>query len=143
MKLISYAFFYGYIGTVLLAGFWGAFINPVYDFKLLFHANVQALPDSFRINLLSQYRFLRALELGFGIFTIIFRKEIFNTTKYNRLFLIIMCCGILSRIVSVLVDGSPNTLFYFFLFYEVVSFIFIFIYTRNNIIANGSAGSNA
>ena len=142
MKLISYCFFYAYIGIVLLAGFWGAFVDPVFDFKLLFHQDIHTLPDSFRINLLSQYRFLRAIELGFGIFSVIFRNGIFSTPKYNILFLTIMGLGLLSRIVSVFADGYPNGMFYFFLFYELVAFIFIFIYTRNKIFVNGNAGSS-
>lgn len=143
MKIISYSFFYAYTGIVLLAGFWGAFINPVFDFKLLFNVDIHTLPDPFRINLLSQYRFLRAIELGFGIFTVSFIKQIFSTQLYNRLFLTIMGFGLLSRIISVFVDGKPNGLFYFFLFYELIAFIFIFIYTRKTIVANGNSGTSA
>jgi len=132
MKFISHFFFYTYIGLIILAGFWGAFIDPVYDFKLLFHADIHTLPDSFRINLLCQYRFLRAIELGFGLFSVSFGKEIFSVVKYNRLFLIAMSCGILARTFSLFIDGHPLPLAYFFLFYELTGLIFIFFYTRNN-----------
>ena len=132
MKFISHFFFYTYVGLVILAGFWGAFVNPYYDFRLLFNADVHALPDSFRINLLSQYRFLRAIELGFGIFSMLFVRQIFTITKYNNLFLTIMCCGILGRVFSVLFDGQPLPLTWFFLLYELTGLVFIFIYTKYN-----------
>ena len=89
MKLANYFFYYVYIGTVVIAGFWGAFINPYFDYKLLFHLNVHDLPEYTRTNMLSQYRFLRAIELGFGIFAIVFVRNIFSDKKFNQLFLFI------------------------------------------------------
>jgi hypothetical protein len=138
MKAISYFFFYTYIGLVLTAGFWGAFINPVYDQKLLFQLDVHSLPDNTRINLLSQYRFLRAIELGFGIFSILFVKEIFSEKKYNRLFLLIMGLGVMSRIFSFIFDGSPGTFFYIFFFWELLGLISIFSYTAKYIHSHAS-----
>lgn len=130
MRRFSYFFFYTYIGLVILAGFWGAFINPYFDFKLLFSYDVHTLQEQLRINLLSQYRFLRALELGFGLFAIIYMKNIFTETAFNVLFIFIMGSGIMARMVSWLVDGTPNLLTKFFMFYELVGWVLIFIYTR-------------
>lgn len=138
MKAISYFFFYTYIGLVLIAGFWGAFINPAYDQKLLFQLDVHSLPDATRINLLSQYRFLRAIEFGFGIFSILFVKEIFTEKKYNRLFLLIMGMGVLARIFSFISDGSPGTFFYIFFFWELLGVISIFSYTTKYIHSDAS-----
>lgn len=130
MKKLSFFFFYTYIGLVLIAGFWGAFINPYFDFKLLFQMDLYALADAERINLLSQYRFLRALELGFGLFSIVFVKQIFSERTFNILFLFIMSSGILARITSWFVDGRPNGFSQLFMFYELAGLIFIFIYTK-------------
>lgn len=130
MKFLNYAFFYTYIGLVIVAGIWGAFIYPYFDFNYLLHLNVNELPDESRVNLLSQYRFLRALELGYGLFSIIFLKEIFSRKKYNQLFLGIMGLGILARMVSWMVDGMPSSLFIFFLAYEAVGLVIILIYSR-------------
>jgi uncharacterized protein DUF4345 len=139
MKFISYTFFYTYIGLVIFAGFGGAFISTALDFKFLFNVDIHTLPDAYRVNLLSQYRFLRGIEFGYGVFAIVFRKEIFTIKKYNSVYLVIMGSGILGRVFSILFDGSPNGKLYFFLIYELVAFIFIIIYTRNNI--NGTAVS--
>ena len=130
MKFLNHVFFYSYIGLVILAGSWGAFFNANLDFEFLFHLNTHELPTHTRINLLSQYRFLRALELGFGIFSILFFKEIFSIKKYNRLFLAIMGLGILARVASWIMDGPPSGLFKFFLTYEAVGWIIIYMYSR-------------
>ncbi len=130
MNWLSHFFFYTYIGLVLVAGFWGAFINPYFDFDLLFSFDPHTLTDHVRINLLSQYRFLRALELGFGLFSILFVNKIFNEKTFNILFLIIMGSGIIARVISWMVDGTPNTLSQLFMFYELTGWIFIFIHTH-------------
>jgi hypothetical protein len=132
MRSASHFFFYTYIGLVVAAGFWGAFINPYFDFRLLFGMDVTALHDTHRINLLSQYRFLRALELGFGIFALLFKKEIFSGQRFNLLFLVIMASGILARIISIVADGLPNYLTIFFLSYELLGWIIIYLYTRKH-----------
>ena len=128
MKNLSYFLFYIYIGLVVLAGFWGAFIYPSMDFEILFKLNLSQLTEFERINLLSQYRFLRALELGFGLFSLVFVRDIFNDLKLNRLFLTIMGLGILARIFSWAFDGVPSYLTMFFMFYEAIGWIVIFIY---------------
>jgi len=130
MRSASHFFFYTYIGLVVVAGFWGAFINPYFDFRLLFGMDVAGLDGPQRINLLSQYRFLRALELGFGFFALLFKKDVFNTHRFNLLFLVIMASGILARLVSIAVDGIPNYLTLFFMSYELIGWIVIYLYTR-------------
>ena len=120
-----------------MAGFWGAFIYPELDFKILFNFQIKDLYDFERINILSQYRFLRGLELGFGIFALTFIKEIFSEKKFNRVFLITMGLGIMARIVSWLVDGNPGFLTKFFLFYEAIGWVLIFVYSKSSLSKNG------
>ncbi len=137
MKKVSYFFFYTYIGLVVLAGFWGAFINPKWDFEFLFNFRIDDLYDFERINILSQYRFLRAIELGFGIFALTFFKQIFSEKKFNFLFLTIMGLGILARVASWIWDGNPGLLTKFFLFYEAIGWMVIFFYSKTTIFKNG------
>ncbi len=131
MQSANYFFFYTYIGLVIIAGFWGAFINPDFDYRLLFNFDTGTLPDFQRINMLSQYRFLRAIELGFGIFAILFVKNIFSEKKFNRLFIFIMSAGVLSRIMSIVMDGIPSGMMLFFLGFELVGVVVIYFYSRN------------
>lgn len=133
MKTLNYFFFYTYIGLVVLAGFWGAFLGADLDHKLLLNLDTSTLTDTTRANVLTQYRFLRAMELGFGLFSIIFRKEIFTVKKFNMLFLCIMLAGVLARTVSLLADGSPGWIFYFFMVYEGIGVIIIYLYSKNKL----------
>src|SRR5690606_21005467 len=109
---------------------WGAFFNPNLDFWYLFNLDTNDLSTYTQVNLLSQYRFLRALELGFGIFSILFLKEIFSIKKFNSLFLAVMGFGVLARVISWTMDGTPSGLFIFFLAYEAVGWSLIYIYSR-------------
>jgi len=136
MKAISYFFFYTYIGLVVVAGFWGAFIGPKNDYSLLFNFDIAELNERIRNDMLSQYRFLRAIELGFGTFAFLFVKEIFSDKKFNKLFLFIMLSGIMARVTGILIDGSLSPLMYFFLLYEVIGLILIFFYSRKKIYAS-------
>lgn len=131
MKKLNYFFFYTYIGLVILAGFWGAFLGADLDHRLLLNLDTRTLADTTRANVLSQYRFLRAMELGFGLFAIVFRTEIFTDKKFNTLFLVIMLAGVLARLISLFADGSPHWIFYFFLIYEGTGVIIIYLYSRN------------
>ena len=133
MKFLNYFFFYTYIGLVLVAGFWGAFINPYFDFKLLFDLDPHTLNEYSRVNLLVQYRFLRALELGFGLFAILFVKNIFTEKTFNTLFLVVMASGVLARSFSWIVDGTPSVLSRLFLFYELLGLVIIFLYSKRNV----------
>lgn len=133
MRTLNYFFFYTYIGLVVLAGFWGAFLGADLDHQLLLNLDTSTLADETRANVLTQYRFLRAMELGFGLFAIVFRSEIFTIKKFNTLFLVIMLAGVLARIVSLLADGSPNWIFYFFMIYEGVGVIIIYLYSRTQL----------
>lgn len=133
MKFASYFFFFAYVGLVVIAGFWGAFINPRFDFLWLFHLNTEGLADYARINMISQYRFLRGIELGYGLFALLFFKPIFHEIKFNWLFLLMMGLGTAGRIVSVVADGPPSSLMYFFLFFELVGIVVISLYSFKNL----------
>ena len=136
MKVIANFFFFTYVGLVVVAGFWGGFINPVWDFDFLFSLDVKTLSNFERTNLLSQYRFLRGLELGFGIFALYFFKKIFSEIVFHRLFLTIMGLGILARLFSWIFDGNPSILTKFFMIYEAIGWCFIFGYGKLNLNSN-------
>lgn len=136
MRLANYFFYYSYIGLVIVAGFWGAFIYPEFDYRLLFNLETNTLTDFQRINLLSQYRFLRAIEMGFGVFAILYVKSIFSKKEFNRLFIFIMGAGVLARIMSIVMDGIPSWMMLFFLAFELVGVVVIYFYSRKLVIQN-------
>ncbi|MDP2890744.1 MAG: DUF4345 family protein [Bacteroidota bacterium] len=136
MRLANYFFYYSYIGLVIVAGFWGAFIYPEFDSRLLFNLETSTLTDFQHINLMSQYRFLRAIEMGFGVFAILFVKSIFSKKEFNLLYIFIMSAGVLARIMSIVMDGIPSGMMLFFLAFELVGVVVIIFYSRKLVIQN-------
>jgi uncharacterized protein DUF4345 len=129
MKLLAEIFFYGYTGPLILAGVWGTLAARL-DQRFLFGLNLASLDGSIGASLLSQYRFLRAIELGFGTFGVMFHREIFTLRSFNRLFLATMVAGVLARVISRVIDGRPRPVFMFFLVWEAVGAVVILQYTR-------------
>ena len=134
MKYLSYLLFYSYVLTLVLAGGWGAFGNAALDQRLLFDLDVRELPLTTAASVLSQYRFLRLIELGFGLFALLFIREIYQHPKFNALFLSIMSAGVLARALSWQVDGRPKPVFGFFLLYELAGVVVLFLYTRRTLV---------
>jgi hypothetical protein len=137
MRFPAYFFFYTYVGLLIVAGLWGAFVGARIDQKMLFDFDMQTVNKTTAASLLTQYRFLRLIEFGFGLFAVLFTKEIFSLPKFNRLFLWVMFLGVLARVVSYFADGPPNWLFYFFAAYELVGVLLIFLYTRHKLHPHG------
>ena len=133
MKWLNSIFFYGYVFLLIVAGAWGACFAAQFDHNVLFNLDVQTLVPKTAASLLSQYRFLRAIEFGFGIFAVLFRKEIFSNPKFNRVFLATMLLGVVARIISFILDGQPNAVFYFFAISELTGVIIIYIYSRRTL----------
>ncbi|MDB5261453.1 MAG: hypothetical protein JWQ14_734 [Adhaeribacter sp.] len=138
MRFLAYFFFYTYVGLLVVAGLWGAFVGARIDQKMLFDLDIAAVPKITGASMLTQYRFLRLIEAGFGLFAFLFTREIFTLYKFNRLFLSVMFLGVAARLVSYFIDGPPHGIFYFFAIYELVGVIFIFLYTRNQLHAHGN-----
>lgn len=129
MKQLSYFFYYAYAGLVLLAGVWGALGSPRLDFRILFHFSPDTLGAYARINLLDQYRFLRALEFGFGLYCFLFAREVFSNRKFNTLFLMTMALGTIARITSFWAEGRPSAAMCFFLAFEATGLVVIALYS--------------
>ena len=130
VRPLSLFFFYSYVLTVVVAGAWGIF-GAGLDFPILMHQQVGHLDANGSANVLSQYRFLRGLELGFGIIALRFRREIYAERTLNRLFLTTMGLGIVGRVMGLAIDGLPSLAMVSFLVFEAVGIIVIFTDTRS------------
>ena len=129
LRRASLVFFFGYVATLVLAGAWGV-VGARVDMHLLLRLHLGDLPGRAQANLLSQYRFLRAIELGFGLFAWFYRRQIYALRSYNRLFLATMACGVAARLLSVPLDGAPSPWMDGFLGWELVGVALIFTATR-------------
>jgi hypothetical protein len=127
--MLAVVLFYGYILTMLVAGAWGI-VGARVDQHLLFGLDLGSLPATTATNVVSQYRFLRAVELGYGLFAWQYRAEILTRSPFNTLFLTMMSLGVAARLISLAVDGRPRALFLFFLVYEAVGVMAIWLTTR-------------
>ena len=124
--------FYGYVGLLMLAGGWGVVFGRV-DQSLLLDLELDDLPRRTQANVMSQYRFLRALELGFGLWAFVYRDEIHRRRPHNRLFLFTMGSGVTGRLLSLRFDGSPSPAMYAFLAWELAGVPVIYADTRRTL----------
>jgi hypothetical protein len=132
LRFASTVLFYGYVLLLIVAGAWGVIFGRV-DQSLLLGLHLDRLPARVQADVMSQYRFLRAIELGFGLFALIHRNDIYRLRAFNRLFLFTMTAGVTARVIGALVDGSPSPVMYVFGGAELAGVIAIFAYTRTSL----------
>ena len=65
----------------------------------------------------------------FGIFAILFKQEIYTEPRFTHLFLYTMAAGVVARLVSLVLDGRPRKIFYFFIASEAIGVVLIAVYT--------------
>jgi hypothetical protein len=131
---VTLVLFFGYVALLIVAGAWGI-AGARLDMPWLLRVHLGDLPDRAQANLLSQYRFLRAMELGFGLFALRYWREIFRLRSYNRIFLAVMASGVAARLIGLGADGWPSVWMYAFLAWELAGVVAIFEYTRSRVVA--------
>lgn len=77
--------------------------------------------------LLNQFRFLKSIELTFGIFSLIYRRDILSGGLNCTIFLTGLALGAFARASSWIFDGTPHTSFLFYLFAEVTIFCVVWL----------------
>jgi hypothetical protein len=132
LRRASLVFFFVYVALLIVAGAWGM-VGARVDMWVLLRLHLNDLPDRTAANLLSQYRFLRAIELGFGLFAFTHRRQIYRLRSYNRLFLSVMAAGVAARLLSLALDGPTSWWMYVFLGWELVGVVLIFLATRSGL----------
>lgn len=118
LRTAALVFFFGYAAALVVAGAEGAVLARV------------AFPDDADADVLNHYRFLRALELCFGVAALVFWRRIFSERTPNLLFLTAMAAGVAARLFSLTVDGSPGPFVLAVLAFELVGLALIVVATR-------------
>ncbi len=121
--------FYGYVLLLIVAGAWGLLFGDVDQWWLLGMDLSLVEDEQVQANVLTQYRFLRAIELGFGLCAFRYRHEVFEAVGFYRLFLPVMIFGVVARLVSILVDGWPHPIFLAFMGLEAAGVVAIYAAT--------------
>jgi hypothetical protein len=132
LRRASLVFFFVYVASLIVAGAWGM-VGARVDMWVLLRLHLNDLPDRTAANLLSQYRFLRAIEIGFGVFALTHWRRIYSIRTYNRLLLSVMAAGVAARLLSLGLDGGPSWWMYLFLGWELVGVVLIFLATRSGL----------
>jgi hypothetical protein len=118
LRTAALVLFFGYAATLVVAGAEGAVVARF------------AIPDDADAELLSHWRFLRALELCFGLVALVFWRRIFAERTPNLIFLSAMAAGAAARLLGLAVDGSPGTFVLAVLVWELAGVVVIFLATR-------------
>ena len=131
LRWTAYVLFYGYVGLLIVAGAWGVFFAAV-DQRFLLDLDLDLInDDTARANVLTQYRFLRAIEFGFGLASFRYRREIFEARGFYGLFLSVMVFGVLARLISLVLDGRPGWIFFVFMGLELAGAIAVYAATAD------------
>ena len=136
MNFSARLFFWGYTLMLIGIGASGTLIAP-WELRTVFDVPLAGLSDSVQATLLNQYRFLKAIELAFGIFCLTFRREIFNRTTAHRVFLAGLFAGVAARLGSWLIDGTPKPVFLLFAALELVTGLLVWfaVYRQREVLA--------
>jgi type IV secretory pathway VirB6-like protein len=129
LRRAALVLFFGYAATLVLAGAWGA-VAARLDFSLIIGLEPSDIPNDAEADLLNHYRFLRALELCFGLFAIVYWRRIFEERTANTIFLTAMAAGVSARLIGIAVDGTPSLMVFSVVAWEVAGLIVIFLATR-------------
>jgi hypothetical protein len=124
MTVLTQLFFWGYVAMLLGVGTSGIFIAR-WELTRVFHVPLATYPDGVRATLLNQYRFLKALELGFGAYAALFHREIFAVPSFHSLFLFVLFAAVAARALSMLVDGRPSAVFVAFTVLELITGVLV------------------
>ncbi|MEP6999417.1 MAG: DUF4345 family protein [bacterium] len=126
MATLTQWFFWGYVGMLVGIGASGIFIAR-WELTNFFKIPLDSLEKSAQATFLSQYRFLKGMELGFGIFAVVFRQQIFTLPAYHQFFLIVLFAGAGARALSMLIDGRPSNFFIVVTVFELVTGVLMIV----------------
>jgi hypothetical protein len=120
---------FGYSAMLVVVGAAGI-LTARWELESVFHTGLSAWPPDIQATMLNQYRFLKSVELGAGMFCFLYRPAILIGGKASALFLAIVGLGVFARTLSWIVDGRPSTLFVAFLILEACVFIAVALHLR-------------
>jgi hypothetical protein len=129
LRVLAHLFFFGYALMLLCVGLSGIFIAP-YELTRIFNVDTTRMTSLDAATLFNQYRFLKALEFGLGVFCLRYWRRIFLELSFNRFFLMFVLAGVAARGLSLVVDGPARWPFVAFLLLELATALVVFAWTR-------------
>ncbi|MGJ8623889.1 MAG: DUF4345 family protein [Yoonia sp.] len=119
----------GYTLFLICVGAFGMFFLhwEISTFYGLADVDLQGIDGA---TLLNQFRFLKAIELAFGLFCLIYRRDILSGGLACTICLVGLGLGVFARACSWMFDGTPHTSFIWYLVIEAVIFCMIWLNAR-------------
>lgn len=143
MDRLAHVFFWGYDLMLVGIGASGMLVAG-WELPTVFAVDLGALGEVQRATLLNQYRFLKALELAFGLFCLAYRHEIFTEPRALWVFLAGLSAGVAARLGSWAFDGTPRPVFIVFAALELATGVLVWLAFRQRAAARaGSAAAGA
>jgi hypothetical protein len=129
--MLANLFLIGYALTCLLAGTTGlAAAN--WEMDQVFGLAAGTIAPGAAADLIGQYRFLKALELAFGAFLLLYRRDILDGAQPILIFLLGCGLGLAARIIGWWVDGRPSAFFLAVLVAEAATLVLVLGYSRRD-----------
>lgn len=119
MRRVAQVFYYGYTLMLLCVGGSGILIAP-WELSRVFSVDLAAMGALPAATLLNQYRFLKSMELAFGLFCWLYRRPIWAGGRARLLFLAGVFAGVAARVISIEADGLPHWAFLVFAGLELI-----------------------
>jgi peptidoglycan/LPS O-acetylase OafA/YrhL len=129
MRRIAYLVFLGYVAALVLIGASGTLIAE-WELRTIFAVPLETMGEQTRSTLLNQYRFLKAMELAFGLFCLWYRHDIQRPGRARNLFLAGALLGVAARSASVAIDGMPHPVYLGFAAYELLAAVLVWAVSR-------------
>ncbi|MFV9614565.1 MAG: DUF4345 family protein [Gammaproteobacteria bacterium] len=129
IRIPAILFQLGYSLMLIGVGVAGIFYAP-WELISIFKLDANWLQSSEAVTFLNQYRFLKAVEVGFGLFCLFYRREILDGGISSVLFLSGCMLGIFARSWSWYYDGRPSDMLITFLVLESITFVLVWAYAR-------------
>jgi hypothetical protein len=129
MARVTQVFFWGYALMLVGVGASGILIAP-WELARVFGVDLSAMGEQERATLLNQYRFLKAVELAFGLFCVCYRREISRRGRALRVFLAGLSAGVIARMGSWLADGTPRAVFLVLMMLELATGVLVWHASR-------------
>jgi hypothetical protein len=119
----------GYSAMLVVTGIAGI-LSARWELATIFKVDPSSWSPDIQATMLNQYRFLKGLELGGGLFCLAYRADIMAGGRASRVFLAIVAAGIAGRAFAWIVDGTPATAFVIFLVLETLVFVAVAAHLR-------------
>jgi len=130
MKRLTTVLVIAYALMLCGVGIVGIFTAP-WELTRVFGLDLSPLTPQARATFLNQYGFLKALELGGGLFCLFLHNAILNGGLIGRLFLALVGSGVVARSFAWIVHGQPTWPFIAFLLLEALVFLSTLLYLRS------------